>query len=135
MCSSIDRSIDLYLDTKMGEKRRKRGKKGEEKKRPDPRNLLFIDDFFNFKIGFFEKSKSGGATIFSASEASDKICCPGDLDFSKKPRGAKNAEIPFVRSRMSTCFRRNFQISGFSGKSGFSLISGSKNQKTPDFSA
>ena len=34
---------------------------------------------------------------------------------------------------MSTCFRRNFQISGSSGKSGFSLISGSKNQKSPDF--
>ena len=59
----------------------------------------------------------------------------GVLDFSKKPRGAKNAEIPFVRSRMSTCFRRNFQISGFFRESGFSHISGSKNQKTPDFSA
>ena len=59
----------------------------------------------------------------------------GVLDFSKKPRGAKKGEIPFVRSRMSTCFRRNFQISGFFGESGFSHISGSKNQKTPDFSA
>ena len=58
----------------------------------------------------------------------------GVLDFSKKPRGAKKGEIPFVRSRMSTCFRRNFQISGFSGETGFSLISRSKNQKTPDFS-
>ena len=36
---------------------------------------------------------------------------------------------------MSTCFRRNFQISGFFRESGFSHISGSKNQKTPDFSA
>ena len=58
----------------------------------------------------------------------------GVLDFSKKPRGAKKGEIPFVRSRMSTCFRRNFQISGFFRESGFSLVSRSKNQKSPDFS-
>ena len=35
---------------------------------------------------------------------------------------------------MSTCFRRNFQISGGSGKSALSLIKWSKNQKSPDFS-
>ena len=93
MSSSIDRSIDLYLDTKMGEKRGKKGKK-RRKKRPDPRNLLFIDDFFNFKIGFFEKSKSGGATIFSASEASDKICCHRGLRFFEKAQRREKRRNP-----------------------------------------
>ena len=90
--------------------------------------------FLILKQAFSKNQSPEGQRFFLRAKRAIKSVATGDLDFSKKPRGAKNAEIPFVRSRMSTCFRRNFQISGFFRETGFSLIKWSKNQKSPDFS-